>query len=673
MQQVIVSIYYGLFVIILMHINVNVENGIVLDQRNTLIILSGYFTCPLVTCITGCCAIVFRYFIGGMAALSGCLSIAISMVSACTIYYFRKKITTIPAVLLCAAFATLLPLPAFLFIDTFETGLHYLLTIGLPFSITVFISILLTGLLLYNEKRRSIFKKQLIISEKKYRDLFESLVDITYRADRQGTCEIISPSVEKICGFSSHSLIGTSISYLFKHNESYQSFQKHLNQDNFIKNYETEMIRTDGTSFWASLNAQLIHDGNGSIIGEEGIIRDITSIKLKEVIRKQQDHNLLQNQKMESIGTLAGGIAHDFNNILAAIVGYAEMALQKLPADNPLYQDINGIMRSASRAKDLVRHILIFSRTTSYDTGPVELYLLIKEVVQMLQASSPSTITIQQNTKNRNCTILADPTEIHQMILNVVTNAIEAIGDNTGTILIYLNKKKFSAEDLSDNPDTAPGSFVEITITDNGRGIPPDNLNRIFDPFFTTKEVGQGSGLGLSVVHGITRRLGGFCSVESTPGIQTTVTLYIPEHSPAPPKYTERNNQLPSGSENILFIDDELFVVDVTRRILQKLGYNVTTFTNSPKALEAFQKNPHMYDLVITDQIMPKINGEQLAKAILKIRKDIPIIMCTGYSADINAEKAKNIGIEEYIMKPVDKEMLAKLVRKVLDNHLIHA
>ena len=672
-RQIFFGLYFSLFVTVAMQLRIPVQDGVYLDQRNTLIILSGYFGGPISVILTGCVAAFIRIILGGAGAISGCAAIILSMISGAVLYSLRFRIQTLRAAAFAAIVPAVLPLPVFLLVRPFETGVSLFTSVGIPFSLGVYASTLLVGVLLVNEERRLTFKQKLEQSEKRYRGLFESLVDITYRTNADNICDIISPSVEKMCGFTPEIIIGKSISFLFKDKSRFECFQAQLLQDGYIKNFETELLRQDGSTFWGSLNAQCIGDYKTEYQGEEGIIRDISIIKKKEQEKQQEELVLRQNQKMESIGTLAGGIAHDFNNILAAIIGYAEMALQKIDPDNNLYQDINGIMRSASRAKDLVRHILIFSRRTTYDTGPVEMYLMVKEVVKMIEATIPSKISLQQTIKCRNGIVLADPTEIHQVILNLCTNSIEAIGEHEGVITITLEKRTLTRVDLLGEPDLTPGSFISLTVHDNGPGISSAILNRVFDPFFTTKEVGKGSGLGLSVVHGITKRLGGFCTVQSQYGSFTSVTVSFPEYVEAPVQQNGNDAVLPSGHERILLVDDEPIVVDVTRKILEHLGYQVTAYTSSEVALREFQEHPDHFDLIITDQIMPVITGEFLSKAMLLLRPDIPIIMCTGYSADVDAEKAKNIGICEYIMKPIEKRKLADLVRKVLDSHYVHA
>jgi PAS domain S-box-containing protein len=671
-RQIIYGIYFGIFAIGCMQITIVVAPGVFLDQRNTIVLLSGFFCGPVTGVVGGIIAIIYRLTIGGAGALGESIGIAGAALSGSILYYFHRKINTIPAMAATIILPALLILPSLMLVDLHKDMTLFNAAV-IPYGLAMYAGFFLVGYLLAKEERREIIRERLRSSEKRYRELFESLVDVYYRTDRNDICEIISPSIEKVCGYQPREIIGKPVAELFKEKILSDDFNSILRKNESVKNFEAEIRKKDGSSIWASINAQSLKDDKGNFSGTEGIVRDISATKILEKEKRQRELVLRQNQKMESIGTLAGGIAHDFNNILAAIIGYAEMALQKVDKSNPLGQDILGIIRSASRAKDLVRHILIFSRRTSYDAGPVEMYLMIKEVIKMIQASLSDTIAVEQVIKCRNGIVLADPTEIHQVILNLCANATEAMDGMKGVITITLEKQIYSENDLITEPELKPGPFITLSIKDTGIGILPANINRVFDPFYTTKEIGKGSGLGLSVVHGIVKRLGGFTTVESTPGFGTAVKIALPEITAQSNGQNNEHEVLPSGNERILFVDDEPIVVDVTKKILEQLGYQVTDFASSKEALFLFKEHPDLFDLVITDQTMPGISGEQLSKELLAIRADIPIIMCTGYSLDIDAEKAKNIGIKDYVMKPIDKKNLATIVRKALDTHPVHA
>ncbi len=395
----------------------------------------------------------------------------------------------------------------------------------------------------------------------------------------------------------------------------------------------------------------------------------VLSISLDITERKQaeEDKNLLQKQlqhaqKMEAIGTLAGGIAHDFNNILAAILGYAELIREDLHKNSIRTHDIDQILLAGNRAKDLVKHILAFSRQMKEEKIPMQPAFVIKEAIKLLRASLPSTISIKQEIDPHTAAILADPTQIHQLTINLCTNAFHAMEQKGGTLTISLGNLHLPA-------DTAGGKdFVRLSIHDTGTGISPEIREHIFDPYFTTKEVGKGTGMGLAIVHGIITSYNGTITCDSPPGLGTTFHITLPALTDQPqPTDTPKNETMPPvGSERILLIDDEEILANMTRTMLEKLGYQVTVRRSSLEALTTFQNQPDAYDLVITDQTMPGMTGIDLARRMLQLRPDLPIILCTGYSSLISEDKAKSAGIRGFALKPLAKKDLAVLIRRVL-------
>jgi len=383
----------------------------------------------------------------------------------------------------------------------------------------------------------------------------------------------------------------------------------------------------------------------------------------------QEQENLKKQvqkiQKMEALGTLAGGIAHDFNNILSPILGYTEMLLFDAPEGSELRQGLDQVLKAGHRARELVKQILIFCRQAEKKLEPLQIHLLVKEVLKLIRASLPSTIDIQQNIKECGM-VMADPTQIHQVMMNLITNAFHAMEEKGGLLSIKLNEVHLKPEDMAE-PDMFPGDYICLTVADNGIGMNPTVMEHIFDPYFTTKEQGKGTGLGLAVVHGIVKSCGGGIRVFSEPGKGSEFRIYLPQAKtgeitmqPDPVK------PLPRGSEHILIVDDELPILNILRQILEHLGYQVTAHTGSMEALEAFKANPDRFDLILTDLTMPNMTGLGLAKEILSIRADIPVIMCSGFSEKMNTEKAKALGIREYIIKPVIKKDLAQTIRRVL-------
>ena len=383
--------------------------------------------------------------------------------------------------------------------------------------------------------------------------------------------------------------------------------------------------------------------------------------------RERIQEQLRQAQKMEAIGTLAGGIAHDFNNILAAIIGFTEMAADDVSDRPEVEQNLKRVLRSAIRARDLVKQILTFSRKTNYQRIPLSLAPLVKETVQLLRASIPATIEIKLANTASSDTVLASPVEVQQVVMNLATNASLAMQEKGGTLEISLTDIDFTPDSPVLDTDVIPGEYVQLTVKDTGVGMSPDVMKRVFEPFFTTREVGKGTGMGLSVVYGIVKDLEGTVTVESEPGEGSTFRVLLPKAKTEHEEEQPHTAQIPGGKEHILFVDDEELLAEWGEAALQRLGYQVTVATNSTEALKAFSANPSLFDLVITDHAMPHMAGSQLSSELLKIRPDIPIILCTGHSEIMSREKAKDLGIRNFLMKPLSKQELAEAVRWVLD------
>jgi len=391
-------------------------------------------------------------------------------------------------------------------------------------------------------------------------------------------------------------------------------------------------------------------------------------LHLEEVIR-QRSAELQKVQKLEAIGTLAGGIAHDFNNILSAILGYSEMAREDLPDDSQARKDIDKVIEAGKRATELVRQILTFSRQDSQDFKPMQIQFIIKEALKLLRSTIPTTIEIRESIDTNCGPILANATQIHQLLMNLCTNAQYAMLEKGGILTVSLSRLDVPVASEIDNVRLLRGTYAKLTVADTGIGMDSATLSKIFDPFFTTKEIGKGSGLGLSVVHGIVNTHNGRITVASRPGKGTEFNLYFPMIDiREQPEKQEDFGELPRGDERVLVVDDVPEIVEMIHRMLEGLGYRVRSFTNSSAALHEFQKNTEAYDLVITDMTMPGLNGAELAGKILEERPRMPVIMCSGFSEIMDEAKAKALGIREYIMKPVVKSELAKVVRKVLDH-----
>lgn len=383
---------------------------------------------------------------------------------------------------------------------------------------------------------------------------------------------------------------------------------------------------------------------------------------------KNTQELLLRHEKMASIGTLAGGIAHEFNNILGAMLGYAEMAKDDSLEGSQTRADLEKVLKAGDRAKDLVREILTFSRQSENELSPIQILPVAKEAIKLLEASTPSSVEVRQNIYSCDKAVMANATMIHQVLVNLYTNAVQSIGEK-GVIDITIQEIVHTDQESTGPSTLLPGEYIQITVSDNGPGIDPSIKERIFDPFFTTKEIGRGTGMGLSVVHGIIVKLGGLITVDSELGQGASFHVFLPITSEEPEAHAENSEPLLTGTEHILFVDDEMMLAHMGKQMLERLGYTVSVRTSSVEALEAFRALPEKFDLVITDQTMPNISGDELSRKMLDIRPETPIILCTGYSSAISQEKVEEIGIRAFVMKPVSKRKLSTIIRQVLDGN----
>ncbi len=496
-------------------------------------------------------------------------------------------------------------------------------------------------------------------SETKYRHLFENLYDVYYRTDDKGNFTLLSPSVERQFGFTPDELIGQNIKDFYVRPEKREEFLSILNRNGYVDNFEAQLKRKDNSVVWVSTNAKLLKDEEGNAVGVEGMTRDVTyAKKLEDRIR--------QSQKMESIGTLAGGIAHDFNNILGIILGNTELALDDVPEWNPARQNLEEVRIAIFRAKNVIRQLLSFARKTTLEKKPTNIVPVVKESLRLIRSTIPTSIEIHQNIPEDIDTIMADPTQINQVLINLCTNASHAMPDG-GIIAITLGHKELEETTAAKHPELVPGRYVNLIVSDTGHGIPQEKIDRIFDPYFTTKEVDRGTGMGLAVVHGIVKEHNGLITVESEPGKGTIFSIFFPIVEKEAVVEIDMNQKFPAGEERVLFVDDEESIVKMARKRLERLGYKVDATTNPIEALTLFRSQPDRFDLVITDLTMPKMTGDKLVGEILNLRPNIPIILCTGFSEKIDEKAAKAIGAVDYIEKPLNKRDFAIKVRKALD------
>ncbi|MBT4637887.1 MAG: response regulator [Deltaproteobacteria bacterium] len=427
------------------------------------------------------------------------------------------------------------------------------------------------------------------------------------------------------------------------------------------------IVRPDGEIRWMHAIGTTTKDEKDNVTKLFGTAQDITERKRAEEEKNKLETQLQQSQKMEAVGTLAGGIAHDFNNILAVILGNTELASDDVPDSNPASKSLKAIHQASIRAKDMVRQLLAFSRKSDEESKPLDIAPVIKESMKMLRHAIPTSVEFKQHISDAFCNVMGDAAQINQIVMNLVTNAAHAMSEEGGLLEVTLEHIILQKEKACFDWVLSPGSYVRLRMKDTGEGIEPKIMDRIFDPYFTTKDVGKGTGMGLSVIHGIVKRHGGGILVESELGKGTVFEIYFPALGETAEVEKEPLGEIKGGSERILFVDDEESMVDLNRQRLERLGYNVKSTIKPVEALEWFKADPDQFDVIITDMTMPRMTGDRLAAEVLKIRPHMPVIICTGYSERMSAKKAEVLGVSKYIEKPIGARNLASAIREVLD------
>jgi len=498
-------------------------------------------------------------------------------------------------------------------------------------------------------------------SELKFRSIFDfSPQPIALTSIEDGRLMDVNERFCGVTGYTREELLGKTTTELgFYSDQDRTRFIRQLQKDGEVRDLEMTFRVRDGATRAGVMFARPLRVGERAFLLT--LFMDITE-------RKQMEGRLQQSHKMEAIGTLAGGIAHDFNNILSIILGNTEMALKDVPEWSQTRFYLEEARTASLRARDLVRQILAFSRRTDRERKPLRAGPVLQESIKLMRCSIPSTIAIRHRFSTREDTILADPTQIHQIMINLCGNAAHAMREKGGELEIGLDRWEVDEEAVGSLPDLVPGKYLVISVRDTGHGIAPEILPRIFDPYFTTKSIGEGSGMGLAVVHGIVKENGGAVQVMSRPGEGALFRVFLPLMDEQIQEAQEPFAPLPMGRERILLVDDEPKVVDVTRRMLEYMGYDVTVRAAASAAREAFRASPADFDLVVTDMTMPGMTGAELAGELLGIRPGIPIILCTGYSDRITEEEAGRIGIRAMVLKPLGMRELAETVRRILDS-----
>ena len=514
--------------------------------------------------------------------------------------------------------------------------------------------------------RRKEYEKKLEQSRTHYREYYDELLSGAYISSPSGKLLECNREYLRIFGFASaEEALSFPVQKLYDNPGHRDRFLESVRDGGKVRHFETVMVKKDGIRIHVLENASGIFDQSGELTGIRGFLLDITDIKSME-------RRLLQAQKMEAIGTLASGIAHDFNNILSGIFGYAQLAKNRLGGDHTADRDLDQIVAGARRATELVHQILTFSRQTSLEKKPMKVHLVIREALRLLRSSIPVTIEIREEIRARD-SVKADPTQIHQVIMNLCTNAYHAMRETGGTLTVALTRA-LPAELRRPGDSLSHGkAFLRLEVTDTGHGMDAGVLARVFDPYFTTKGQGQGTGLGLSVVHGIVKEHGGFIRVTSTPGRGSTFLVYLPcsgEPGETVPAAEPEGNPAMGGRERILLAEDEEGLRFLCTAFLERYGYEVTALADGEKALGTFLQAPDRFDLVITDMTMPRMTGYDMARKMLEIRPDLPVILCTGHNDTITEERVLGLGIRRYLEKPLQMHGLVNLVKQELDRNL---
>ena len=510
------------------------------------------------------------------------------------------------------------------------------------------------------ERRRA--EEALRESEEKYRLVVNNANDAILII-QDGAVRFSNPKAQVLSGCSAEELAKTPFIDLVHPEDRAMVVDRHdrrLKGEDLPGTYSFKVVSRAGQELLVEINAVTITwEGRPATLI---FCRDMTP-------QKKLEAQLQRAQKMEAVATLAGGIAHDFNNILAAIIGYTELARLEAAEGSPLKAKLDQLLKAGDRAKDLVKQILSFSRQSEVGKRPLHITPIIKEALKLLRASIPTTIEIRQNFKEGSGMVLADATQMHQVLMNLCTNAAHAMQENGGMLEVSLVDVDLDANAAAQYADLKPGPYVRLTVSDTGHGMDRATTERIFDPYFTTKDKSTGTGLGLAVTHGIIKSHRGNISVYSEPGKGTSFHVLLPKVPTSDVEKPKPSKPIPKGkgSERILFVDDEQVLLNVGQQMLEHLGYKVDITTSSIEALELFKRQPAAYDLVITDMTMPKMTGDALARELLRIRPDIPVILCTGFSEQITEEKAKTLGIRAFFMKPILMRPIAETIRKVLD------
>lgn len=664
LRQLLVGVSFGALAIICMQVKIPVFEGVVVDQRNAVVILSGAFGGPFAGGISALFAGLYRIKLGGAGVIGGLTGLALSTVAGSLIHYNRSKITTVWQAAVVSLATAVFILPGFLPIKDLQTGFNLMLEMALPYGSAVFIGVFVTGLILVREEYRHIMKCELKDSEERYRDLFESLIDVSMRTDAENRIAIISPSCIGMFGYSPQELIGRYVRDFYRIPDGGQLPMDAFGADGIMENYEAQILRKDGDSVWVSINAKILRDRQGGYAGFEANVRDISQIRKALEEKTQLQERLRQMQKMESVGRLAGGIAHDFNNSLSGIIGSVELLRDENITDEQRRYYENIILSAADRAGELTRKLLAFSRKGTAVFTPVDIASVIRDSVVILQRTLDKQITVEAHFRTDDRWVSGDDALLQNVFINLGINAGHAMPQG-GTLSIVVRETELSEEYCDMVPfDIAAGWFLQISVSDTGCGIPPEVLPKIFEPFFTTKEIGKGTGLGLASVYGTMHEHHGAITVYSEVGKGTVFHLYLPMSAREKGGVAEDESALPCGSGTILLVDDEALVRDTAAALLKRQGYEVLLAEDGAKALQMYTEHRAEIRLVILDLIMPVMGGKETFQYLHEADPRLPVIVTTGFSRETDIQMIREMGAVDILAKPFRRREIAEKVAR---------
>ncbi len=664
-RQAVQGAVFAVFVYGCMHVKIPVAPGVQVDQRNAIIILAGLFGGPLTTGIAAAVGIAYRVYLGGAGVMGGALGMLLAAVAGSILRLYRSRLDAAWKMALASAAATVFILPGFLPIGGLSQGWALMKAMALPYGSAITVGVLFGSVLLSNEERRRETMRSLVESERRYRDLFESQIDVSFRLDGQGRFIIVSPSVFKTFGYLPEELAGKTIADYCVDAGRRAELERGLDATGKLENEELEVIRKDGGLAVISLNAKKVFGESGGFLWTEGTMRDVTQVRRAAEEKARLEEALGRSRRIQAIGQLAGGIAHDFNNMLGGIMGFTELALAQLPPGSPAGASLAQVLSACDRAKRLASRILTFSRGAPGETRPLRLGEILAEAVSLLRMAVPSTVVMDVEADAEVGLVLADATQVHEAIMNLAMNGVHAM-DGRGRLRFGLKEEVPPTGGIGRIGRLTHPRYAVIEVRDTGKGMDQATLERVFEPFFTTKAPGEGTGMGLAVVYGVMQGHGGDIVIESRPGEGSSFKLYFPLIEGEGLEAEEEGRDEIRGNERVLFVDDEPMLVQFARSGLASLGYWVSALNDPERALGLLRDNPQAFDILVTDYAMPSMTGLDLAKRALALRPSLPIILCTGFLSAEAEQEALELGVRKICFKPARKAAMGRAIREAL-------